>query len=138
MTAKQYLRQLSRLRRHIEKLTEELTERRTRLEGTTMPLGEKVQSSPTGDRFADMIAALADKDRTRTELIFAYEVQRDQIVDQILGLGVDIYEDLLFRRYVQEQTLEQIAVAMHYSYDRVRHLHGEALQFFTRKYLDTQ
>ena len=138
MTAKQYLRQLSRLRRHIEKLTEELAERRTRLEGTTMPLGEKVQSSPTGDRFADLVAALADKDRTRTELIFAYEVQRDQIVDQILDLGVDIYEDLLFRRYVQEETLEQIAVAMHYSYDRVRHLHGEALQFFTRKYLDTQ
>ena len=138
MTAKQYLRQLSRLRRHIEKLTEEIEERRTRLESTTMPLGEKVQSTPTGDRFADMVAALADKDRTRTELIFAYEVQRDQIVDEILGLGVDIYEDLLFRRYVQEETLEQIAVAMHYSYDRVRHLHGEALQFFTRKYLDTQ
>lgn len=138
MTAKQYLRQLSRLRRHIEKLTEEIEERRTRLESTTMPLGEKVQSSPTGDRFADMVAALADKDRTRTELVFAYEFQRDQIVDEILGLGVDIYEDLLFRRYVQEETLEQIAVAMHYSYDRVRHLHGEALQFFTRKYLDTQ
>ncbi len=138
MTAKQYLRQLSRLRRHIEKLTEEIEERRTRLESTTMPLGEKVQSSPTGDRFADMVAALADKDRTRTELVFAYEFQRDQIGDEILGLGVDIYEDLLFRRYVQEETLEQIAVAMHYSYDRVRHLHGEALQFFTRKYLDTQ
>lgn len=137
MTSKQYLRKIGKARRRIEKLTLELEERRTRLTSISPPqFSERVQSSQQGDRFADMIAALADTDLKRQQLIFLYEMQRDQIVDEILGLESDLYSELLYRRYVREQSLERIAADLSYSYDRIRHAHGDALIAFAKKYPD--
>ena len=42
--------------------------------------------------------------------------------------------DILFRRYVQYQTLETIAGDLHKSYYWTCHLHGEALQEFEEKF----
>lgn len=137
MTAKQYLRQLSKLQQRINILKDEIAERRTRLESTTAPvLGDRVQTSPGGDRFADAIAILADKDLQRQELVWIYENMRDKIVDQILELDNEIQQKVLYERYVHNRMLKSIATEMHYSYDRVCHIHGEALISFTRKHVD--
>ena len=136
MTAKQYLRQLARLQLNIKILTEELEERRTRLTSTAAPvLGDKVQSSPRGDAFAAAMAALADKDLQRQELVFIYEQQRDRIVGQIIELPNPLQARVLYDRYVQNRTLVQIADATHYSYTRICHIHGQALADFFRLYL---
>lgn len=137
MTVKQYLRQLARLAQHINILTDEVEERRTRLTSAAMPsLGEKVQSSPQGDRFADMIAALADKDLQRQEQIYCYEVIRDRIVDEILGLDNDVHQAILYRRYVRQESLRQIAAELHYEYKYLCRLHGLALINFRMTYSD--
>ena len=139
MTAKQYLRQLSKLQHRIKILQEEIAERRTRLESTTAPvLGDRVQTSPGGDRFADAIAILADKDLQRQELVWIYENMRDKIVDQILELDNDTQQKVLYERYVHEKYLKDIAREMSYSYDRICHIHGEALISFARKHVDIQ
>ena len=136
MTAKQYLRQLSKLELNIRILTDELEERRTRLTSTAAPvLGDKVQSSPRGDAFAAAMAALADKDIQRQELVFIYEQQRDRIVGQIIELPNPLQARVLYDRYVQNRTLVQIADATHYSYTRICHVHGQALADFFRLYL---
>ena len=137
MTAKQYLRQLTKLELNIMVLTEELEERRTRLTSTAAPqLGEKVQSSPKGDVFASMMAALADKELQRAELIYAYERQRDIIVEQILGMENATQSTVLYMRYVKHNSLGDIAKALIYSYDRICHIHGEALMAFSKQYLE--
>ena len=137
MTAKQYLRQLSRLQQNIKILAEEIEERRTRLTSTAAPsLGDKVQSSPQADAFATAMAILADKDLQRQDLVWIYEAKRDEIVDQILGLDNIVQQRVLYERYVRERYLKDIAAEMHYSYDRICHIHGEALSSFARKYID--
>lgn len=136
MTAKQYLRQLSKIELNIRILTDELEERRTRLTSTAAPvLGDKVQSTPKGDAFAAAMAAIADKDIQRQELVFIYEQQRDRIVGQIIELPNPLQARVLYDRYVQNRTLVQIADATHYSYTRICHVHGQALADFFRLYL---
>jgi len=135
MTAKQYLRQLSKLQHRIDILKDEIDERRTRLESSAAPeLGDKVQSSPNSDRFAEAIAILADKDLQRQELIYIYEQMRDKIVDQILELENDQYSKVLYERYVRCKRWDLIADEMHYSIQRVFQLHGNALVTFSQKF----
>lgn len=135
MTAKQYLRQLSKLELNIRILTDELEERRTRLTSTAAPpLGDKVQSSPRGDAFAAALAALADKDMQRRDLIFIYEQQRDTIVDQIIGLDNAMQSQVLYERYIRGKRWDVIAAEMHYTIQRIFQIHGNALVEFAKKY----
>jgi hypothetical protein len=136
MTAKQYLRQLARLQLNIQILTEELEERRTRLTSTAAPqLGDKVQTSPQGDAFAAAMAALVDKDQQRLDLIFEYELLRDKIVAQILGLSNEMQSRVLYARYVQQKRWDTIATEQNYSIQRIFQIHGNALVEFARKYI---
>lgn len=135
MTAKQYLRQLTNLELNIRILTDELEERRTRLTSTAAPpLGDKVQSSPRGDAFAAALAALADKDVQRREMIFIYEKQRDTIVDQIIGLDDAVQSQVLYERYIRGRRWDVIADDMHFSIQRIFQIHGNALVEFAKKY----
>lgn len=137
MTAKQYLRQLSQIEYNIKILTDELEERRTRLTSTAAPtLGDKVQTSPRGDAFAAAMAAIADKDLQRKELIICYELLRDEIVDRILGLDDQMQRRILYERYVQHRRWDAIADGAHYTVQRIFQIHGNALVAFAVKYLD--
>lgn len=136
MTAKQYLRKLRFIQKNIDTLQEEIARLRSRLESTAVPsLGDRVQSSGTHDRFADAIASLADKEIQYSDLLETYEKFRQQIVAKILSMDNDIYARILYARYVQNKTLGSIADDLAYSIDRMKHLHGEALDAFQKKYL---
>ena len=56
--------------------------------------------------------------------------KRQTIVAQISTLTDSRYSDLLYKRYVENKRWERIAREMHYSVDRILHLHGEALGVF--------
>lgn len=136
MTAKNYLAQLRKIAANIAVLQEEIIRCRTRLESTTMNIaGDRVQSSGSKDRFADQVAALADKETVYCDMLEVYETLRQRIVAKVLGLDNPVYSRILYARYVQGKTLAAIADELGYSYDRTRHIHGEALQAFTEKYL---
>lgn len=138
MTAKQYLRQLSRIQQNIRILTEEIVMRRAKLTSITVtPSGDRVQVSTSGDRFADMMAALADKELQQESLIYEYQAMRDKIVDQILELENEIYSHVLYARYVQEWRWDVIANEMHYSREYICRIHGRALQAFSNKFYDS-
>lgn len=136
MTPKQFLRQLRKIAANIEVLQEELTRLRSRVESTTVQLSaDRVQTSPTGDRFADAIADLADKELYYMDMVEEYERLRQRIVDLILGMDNPIHVQVLYGRYVKGRSLSAIANELAYSYDRIKHVHGEALQAFDEKYL---
>lgn len=135
MTAKQYLRQLRKLERNILILTEEIEQRRSSLTSTSAPIaGDKVQTSPGGDRFADLIAALADIELQQETLTGIYHSMRAEMVNQILSLDNDMQVTVLRSRYLLGKSLRIVAQETHYSYERICHIHGEALAAFIKKY----
>lgn len=138
MTVKQYLRQIMKAQLHIDILREEIEARRTALTSTASPvLGDRVQTSPGGDRFADLIAVLADKEAQLEWELMDFIDLRDRIIHQILGIDNVIQSRVLYDRYVQNKFLKDIAREQSYSYDRICHIHGEALQHFFQKYKDS-
>ena len=64
-------------------------------------------------------------------------------VKRLIREAIDAVEDARYRellelRYIVGMRWEKIAVEMNYSYDRVRHMHGRALQAVKVPQIDTQ
>lgn len=135
MTAKQYLGQLRTLQKHIKVLKEELIRRRTSLESTAAPiLSDRVQTSPGGDRFADAIAALADKDIQLEELLRVYSDLRQHIIVQICRMPNELQSSVLRLKYAEGMSLPQVADALHYSEGYIKQVHTAALLSFEARY----
>ena len=136
MTNKEYFQQALWLDRKINSYIREAERLREMTVSIRSPsLGDKVQTSPRGDAFAAAMAAIADRDIQRRELLYTYEELRDRIVGQIIAMPNPLQARVLYDRYVQNRTLVQIADETHYSYTRVCHVHGQALADFYRRYL---
>ena len=73
-----------------------------------------------------------EKERKITKQIDQLTDAKEAITKEIGMIDDTRYVEILLRRYVSMEKLEDIAEAMHYSYDRVRHLHGMALLEFSR------
>lgn len=136
MTASQYLKQLRRIRANIQVLECEIEFRRTKLESTSKPItSDRVQTSVHGDRFADMMAALADKEVQLEDMLWAYSRLRDKIVREILELEATPLQVLILHGYYAEgKTLTQIASEQHYSNVHIWQQHAVALDAFEAQY----
>ena len=137
MTAKQFLSQAYRLDMRIERRTEEIRRMRARLEKATAQL----TGMPHGGSGADW----TDLDVK----VLEYEAEiRDEIAElcrlkRLIRETIDAVEDRRYRellelRYIVGMRWEKIAVEMNYSYDRIRHMHGYALQAVKVPEVDTQ
>ena len=133
MTAKEYLRQLRRIDRQLELLfkeREELEQAQTFLRSPQID-GDRVQTSPSGDppwmgyliKWEEMTNRIGEEWDRLIE-------KRQTIVAQLSTLTDSRYSDLLYKRYVENKRWARIAREMHYSVDRILHLHGEALGVF--------
>lgn len=137
MTAKEYLRTLRWTELSIETRKDELRRldaEYTYLSGISYDR-DRVQTSPSGDAFpqSDRRIDLAIKIR---EDILAMQKLRTDIIGKITGLDNPLYSQVLLECYVNYLSFDDIAHKMHYSYVRITHIHGEALQEFTHKYLN--
>lgn len=95
---------------------------------------ERVQTSPT-NRLERGIIRLEEMDEEIDSLMNRYMDQSAVVIKQIYDLGHADYSNLLHKRYIQNLSLRNIAKEMHVSYEWARHLHGNALVEFERKYL---
>lgn len=60
------------------------------------------------------------------------------VIDKINGMDRKEYVEVLTYRYVDGKNLLWISFKMNYSYDRIRHIHADAVRKFGEKYnLDT-
>lgn len=55
---------------------------------------------------------------------------RHRIIGEIQRVENGLYSELLYKRYVEGESLERIAREMNYSYIYIRESHGRALQAF--------
>lgn len=134
MTTKRYLKQIKRLDRNIKYRKEQLAE----LKELSTSIGsldyskDIVDTTPTGDGLANKIIKIADLEAEITRKMILYTVTKNQIIEEIESLEDTNYADILMKKYVEDKSLEEVAVEMGYSYDRVRHMHGLALVEFEK------
>ena len=113
-----------------KRLLDKLRKERTYLTGIQYDK-DRVQSSSNGDvmkasdRLIDLERDIAKKVERAVRL-------REQIITEIWRVENPQYITLLLRRYVDGMRFEEIACDMGYSYTRITHIHGEALQAFAK------
>ena len=137
-TPKEYLRQLRTAEIKIEQKEEELERLKSSLESiSTGTDSERVQTTPR-DRLSEEITRIVDLEKEINSDLGAMLMLRNKIINEIQSMDNPVYKNILYKRYVQYKSLEEIAVEMSYSYTRLRHLHGRALQGFKKKYIDNK
>lgn len=138
MTAKEYLQQLHKLDVIIKQRSQEKADLRARLFsiGSFDYSKERVQTSlPEGAGYEKQIEKIVDLEKEIDFLIDEYVELKHTIIGQLHELRNGKYIEILYKRYVENKKLEQIAVEMGYTYNHVRHIHGYALQEFWDKIL---
>lgn len=140
MTAKEYLQNCRKLKIQMEnkkRVYDSLRNSIVYLQGIAYDR-DRVQTSPT-DALSNTMAKLVDAEREAMNAIWEYEKYFNDCMDKINSLSRREYTEILTKRYFSEKyydsRLVQIACDLDYSYERTKHLHGEALQEFARKYL---
>lgn len=137
MTAKEYLSKLEKIEVEIEQKTEERQELMQRATSITTTFGiDKVQTSPKHDRMAELVAKAADMEREIALMLASLWDERNKIVNRIHALNTTNYITLLYKRYVQNKSLGQIAEEMSYSDQYVREMHCKAIKEFERVHAD--
>lgn len=137
-TPKEYLRQLRTAEIKIEQKEEELERLKASLESISAGTdGERVQTTPR-DKVSEEVPQKVDLEEEIKSDIKTLLILKNKIINEIQSMDNPIYINILYKRYVQYKSLEEIAVEMSYSYTRLRHLHGRALQGFKNKYIDNK
>ena len=128
MTAKEYLRQLSRKDARINALIDrqrrcrELAERRTAVYRDTPGGGRRCSSS-----VEEYVAKIIDLEREIDRRIDEYVDLTREIETAIDRIDDDRYRDILRFRYINGWSWERIAREMHYDRRQITRLHGLAL-----------
>lgn len=132
-TPKEYLRQLRTAEIKIEQKEEELERLKASLESiSTGTDGERVQTTPR-DKVSEEVPQMVDLEEEINADLGALLMLRNKIINEIQSMDNPIYINILYKRYVQYKSLEEIAVEMSYSYIHIKRLHGYALLEFQRK-----
>ena len=135
MKAKEYLKQIEKLDKCIDQKQIECDSLRLLAESNgSIQYGERVQTSPQGDTLEKKVLKYVQMEQEINDMVDRFVDLKHKIIDEIQGLSEVKHIDVLFKKYVQYKSLEQIAVEMNYTYQYVRELHGHALQDFERTY----
>ncbi len=136
MKAKEYLRQLSKLRSDLQRRmnhAEVLRTDITYMKGMSYD-GVRVQTSPTGESLPQrQVEELADLEKQIAVEMVEYHKLRYKITREIEQLPDERFREILALRYVEGESLEEVAAEMGYSYDWARRLHGYALCSFQKE-----
>ena len=137
MNAKEYLRNLRRMDMHIDQRQKELdmlVKSRTYFSSFDYAK-DRVQTSTDGQGFTRLSDKLVDMCNEINAEIDVFADKRHEIIAKIQAMEHIEYADLLFKRYVEYKTFEQISCEMNYAYNYVCNLHGAALKEFQDSHL---
>ena len=96
---------------------------------------DKVQTSPKPDRIGDLVSKVVDY-QERCKRLAADKIElKHTIIEQIRSLsGEEMYYNILYGRYVENKSLNRLAVENEYSYRRIKGLHKKAIEDFEKTY----
>ncbi len=135
MTAKQYLSRIRILDIKINNKMSELSmlkSKSTSLQAVVIN-EDKVQTSPALDRLGNDVSEILELEEEIRQEIKRYNDIKHKIINEIHSLNNRLYIEILYKRYVEFKSLEEIAVEMNYSYQWIKSNHGYALLNFSKK-----
>lgn len=126
--AKEYLQQVRKAQLHISSLQEEIeTMKELAVSIGAMNQDEKVLSSVSQDKMADIICKIEDRMTELKDKVTEYIKLRTEVMATISKVDNDDYQQILYKRYCQMKKWEEIALEMNYTWRWVVKLHGRAL-----------
>lgn len=137
MRAKEYLQQLRRLDTVIDQKIKELDDLKVKSTciGGFDYSKERVQTSPSGDApYVRTVSRMIDLNEEINRDIDDFVGRKYKIINEIQSLENTKHIQILFKKYVEYKTFEQISVEMNYTYQYIVLLHGHALKEFSQKY----
>lgn len=125
---KTYLKEIREKRQHIDRLKE----RREALHldvsfGSIDYSADKIMSTPK-NKLEEAIVKLSDRLEQIDRTIARLSIEVDDRIESIEGLSDENHRNILFKRYVEGLSFEEISVKMRYAYNYTCNLHGEALK----------
>jgi hypothetical protein len=106
----------------------DLAELREERESISINLDGMPHGTSLSDKTARLAAQLADAEEEIIELRSEAWSIRMEIVRTLNRIQTPEYNTLLYLRYIEGKTWEQIAVEMHYTFRHTTRLHGDALR----------
>lgn len=135
MTTKQYLNQIARINRMINNKLAEIYQLKTMVCSISVSANEdKVQSSSDKDKLGSSVAKIVDLENEINNAIDVYVNKKERIVSQIDSIKDIMEYQVLFSRYIEYKTFEQIAEDNEYSVRQILRIHGNALVEFEKKF----
>ena len=132
MQAKEFLNKIRHIDMMIDCKLEQTSNLRSRLTSINVSMGERVQSSLDPDKFTNTISKIVELEKEINDDI-------DKLVDlksiarkAIESLENDVEKMVLYKRYFENKTFEQISVELNYSWRRIHQFHGDALKKLER------
>lgn len=128
MTTKEYLMQYRDAVRRASAAQDHLTELREMAERITPNYGGSGGGThQIGDKLGAAVARLVDAESRVSDELELLEATEREVIGTIDKITDGTLHTLLYERYINGKTWEQIAVDMHYSYRGVTKMHGRAL-----------
>ena len=110
MTTKQYLNQIVRINRMINNKLAEIYQLKTMVCSISVSANEdKVQSSSDKDKLGSAVAKIVDLENEINKAIDIYVDKKERIVSQIDSIKDIMEYQVLFSRYIEHKSFEQIA-----------------------------
>lgn len=133
MTAKEYLQQVGRLDEKIRQLEREIEALRAAEASLRSPWPDGLpRGTGIGDPVGREAARVADKIRGLEERVMRKRgelfAKRLEVIETLGEMKDPTLNRLLWAKYVDGQTWEQIAVDLSYTYRHIINLHGKALE----------
>lgn len=130
MTSEQkieWLKNYRALDAKIESLTEDLQVWNARATKITATISQEPKASSSGDQIQRCVDKICELREEISQEVDKLRQRRQQIEAAIRTLEDERYRDLLWYRYIEGMTWDEIAVKMYYSRMQVCRLHGRAL-----------
>lgn len=125
-SVKEYLGQLKVLEIKIRQKKDELESLIAESESVSINLGEKVQTSAV-NQLSEIVSKIVDLKMEIDQEVLKLLEKRNEIIELIHRLNNPLFIDVLYKRYVQYKTFEDIAEETKYSVRQIHRIHGYAL-----------
>lgn len=126
MTAKEYLQQYKALTIRVQMIQETIEQLRTEAESVSINLDGMPKGKNKNDRMERLAVRLAEYESELSDEMSALWSKRMEIIHNI-GMLDHRHQLLLHKRYIDNESWEQIAYEMHITWRHCYRLHGRAL-----------
>ena len=132
LTTKEYLQSIRKKDYEILALEEAVLRQETLLTRVTPILSDMPRGGSDGDKMADGISKLVELRDKINAKIDAICQEKSIVMSNINKIHDSSYRTILYERYINYRTFEEISTMMHYSYFHTCKLHGYALHEYEK------